>query len=90
MFKLFDDIKVAYKESKKETVIVIGTEHKCIGLVVDQITAIENLSEFDNDLIKEVLTSTDILSGTAKRKDGSIVLILNDDYLLNKYHSNQN
>lgn len=87
MFKLFDDIKTAFKESRKETTVVIGTENKCLGLAVDQITAIENLSEFDEELLKEALTSTDIISGTAKRKDDSVVLILNDEYILGKYHS---
>lgn len=86
MLGLFDDLKDAYKNSRKEIVVVIGEdESKCIGLSVDQITAIEHLSEFDENLVKDSMTETEYLSGIAKRKDGSVVIILNDEYLLRKY-----
>lgn len=86
MLGLFDDLKEAYHHSRKEIVIVIGeNEEKCIGLSVDQITAIEHLSEFDENLVKDSMTGTEYLSGIAKRKDGSVVIILNDEYLLSKY-----
>lgn len=86
MFHLFDDIKDAYKESLKETVLVLGNENEPIGITVDKITAIENLFEIDEDFIKESLTSTEYLAGIAKNKNGSIVLLLNDEYILNKYY----
>lgn len=86
MLGLFGDLKDAYKNSRKEIVVVIGEdESKCIGLSVDQITAIEHLSEFDENLVKDSMTETEYLSGIAKRKDGSVVIILNDEYLLSKY-----
>lgn len=87
MLHLFDDIKDAYAESKRETIVVFGVnENKCVGLSVDQITAIEHLFEIDENFIHDSVTNTDYLSGIAKRKDGSVVLILNDDYILKKYH----
>lgn len=87
MFHLFDDIKDAFAESKRETVVVFGVnENKCIGLSVDQITAIEHLFEIDENFIQDSVTNTDYLSGIAKRKDDSVVLIINDDYILKKYH----
>lgn len=86
MLCLFDDLKDAYKNSRKEIVVVIGEdESKCIGLSVDQITAIEHLSEFDENLVKDSMTGTEYLSGIAKRKDGSVVIILNEEYLMSKY-----
>lgn len=86
MLGLFGDLKEAYKDSRKEIVVVIGEdESKCIGLSVDQITAIEHLTDFDGNLVKDSMTTTEYLSGIARRKDGSVVIILNDEYLLGKY-----
>lgn len=86
MLHLFEEIKEAYKDGRKETVVVLGDENKCIGISVDQITSIENLSEFDEDFIKDSVSSTEYLAGVAKRKDGQIVLLLNDECILGKYH----
>lgn len=87
MLGLFDDLKEAYNNSRKEIVVVIGeNESKCIGLSVDQITAIEHLSDFDENLVKDSMTGTEYLSGIAKRKDGSVVILLNDEFLLAKFH----
>ena len=83
---LFEELKEAYKEGRRETVVVLGDENKSMGISVDQIASIENLFEFDEDFIKESLSNTDYLSGVAKRKDNSIVLLLNDEYVLCKYH----
>lgn len=86
MMGLFEDIKEAYHNSRKEIVVVLGeNEEKCIGLSVDQITAIEHLSEFDENLVKDSMTGTEYLAGIAKRKDSSVVLLLNEEYLLAKY-----
>ena len=86
MLNLFKDIETAYEDSRKEIVVVIGEEDSCIGLSVDRIEAIEPLTEFDEELIKESITSTEYLSGYAKRKDGSVAFILNDKYILSKFH----
>lgn len=86
MVHLFDELKEAYKEGRRETVVVLGDENKSMGLSVDQIASIEHLFDFDEDFIKEAMTNTDYLSGVAKKKDGSIVLLLNDEYILSKYH----
>lgn len=87
MLHLFGDIKEAYKESKKEIVVVIGKdEHYCTGLSVDRIEAIEYLFEIDENLIEESITNTEYLLGVGKRKDGSVVFLLNDEYILNEVH----
>lgn len=88
MLGLFDDLKDSYLNSRKEIVVVIGEdESNCVGLSVDQITAIEHLSEYDEDLVKDSMTETQYVSGIAKRKDGSVVILLNDEYILDKFHS---
>lgn len=86
MLHLFDEIKEAYAESLKEIVVVTGeNESKCVGLSVDLITSIEHLTDFDENLVKDSMTGTEYLSGIARRKDGSVVILLNDEYILNKY-----
>lgn len=86
MIHLFEELKKAYSYSRKEIVMVIGTDEKnCIGLSVDQIVAIEHLFEIDEKLIKDQITETEYLEGLGKRKDGSVVFLLNDDYILKKF-----
>lgn len=87
MLHLFGDLKEAYRDSRKEIVVIIGkNEEYCIGLSIDQITAIEHLYEIDEDLIKESITNTEYLAGYGKRKDGSVAFLLNDEYIINKFH----
>lgn len=82
MLHLFDEIKIAFKESKREIVVVLGEDEKhCISIAVDDIVAIEHLTEIDEDLIRSTMTDTEYLVGIGKRKDGSSVILLNDDYL---------
>lgn len=86
MLYLFDEIKEAYKDTSKEIVVIIGDEGKCIGLSIDQVTAIEPLFEIDEEFIKDSVTDTKYLSGVAKRKSGEVVFLINDDYILENYH----
>lgn len=86
MLHLFEEIKEAFKESRKEIVLVLGEdENNCVGISVDRIIAIEHLFEIDEELIKESITDTEYLSGVGKRKDGSVVFLLNDEYIFNKF-----
>lgn len=87
MLHLFDELKGAYKESRKEIVVVIGRdEQHCIGLSVDKIEAIEHLFEIDESTVKESITNTEYLTGVGKRKDGSVVFLLNDEYIFSEFH----
>ena len=90
MMHLFDDLKAAFRESKREIVIVIGDGKDNISVAVDEIVAIEHLTEIDQDLIKNTMTDTEYISGIGKRKNGASVLLLNDDYLLERYIVNKN
>lgn len=85
MMHLFDDIKESFKESKREIVIVLGDGKNNISIAVDEVIAIEFLTEIDQELIKDTMTNTDYVGGIGKRKDGSSVILLNDDYLLDKF-----
>lgn len=81
MLDLFEDIKASYIESKREIVVVLGDENHSISIAVDDIVAIEHLSEFDEDLIKNTMTNSEYLAGIGKRRSGSSVILLNDEYL---------
>ncbi len=85
MLQLFSDLKVAYAESKKEIMVVIGNDNNLLAFSVDQVVSIEKLYDFDEYLIEDSVTDTKYLSGLAKRKNGTVVFILNDDYLLSQY-----
>lgn len=90
MIHLFDELKQAYKESNREIVVVIDDDKNTISIAVDNILAIEYLSETDEKLIKESITDIEYLSGLAKRKDGSLVILLNDDFLLKTFSTRKN
>lgn len=85
MIHLFDDIKEAFRESKREIIVVLGDNTRSISLAVDEITAIEHLKEIDEELIKETMTNTEFMMGTGKRKDDSPVFLLNDDLLIKTF-----
>ena len=89
MVGLFAETKVAYANSRREILVVLGeNEQRALSVAVDEIVAIEHLSEIDYDLIKETVTNTEYLTGIGKRKDGSAVFLLNDEYLLKTYLKN--
>lgn len=85
MMGLFDELKQAYKYSNREIVVVIGNDKNTISIAVDNILAIEYLNETDEKLIKDSMTDIEYISGLAKRKDGSIVILINDDFLLKTF-----
>lgn len=86
MLSLFDDLKIAYNDSNKEIAVVLGDNSKCVALSVDYIVAIENLTDIDENLISDSITNIQYLSGIAKRKDGSVAFLLNDEYILKQFH----
>lgn len=86
MVGLFESVKEAYANSRREILVVLGdTEQESISVSVDEIVAIEHIFEVDKDLINETVANTDYITGVAKRKNGSVVYILNNDYLFNTY-----
>ena len=86
MVVLFGSIKEAYASSRREILVVLGeNEQNAISVSVDEIVAIEHLFEIDYELIKNSITDTEYVTGVAKRKDGSAVFILNEEFLLNTY-----
>lgn len=85
MMFLFEEIKLAYIDSKREIVTVLGNESKYICMAVDEVLSIEYLTDFEEDLIKESITDSEYLMGIAKRKNGTALVLLNDDYLLSQF-----
>lgn len=86
MVNLFAETKVAYANSRREILVVLGeNEQNALSVAVDEIVAIEHLFEIDNNLIKDTITDTEYLTGLGKRKDDSAVFLLNDEYLLKTY-----
>lgn len=86
MVGLFASVKEAYANSKREILVVLGeNEQNAISISVDEIVAIEHIFEIDKDLINDTIANTDYITGVAKRKNGSIVYILNEEYLLSTY-----
>lgn len=86
MVSLFASVKVAYAESKKEILVVLGeTEQNAISLSVDEVVAIEHIFEVDEELINDTVANTNYITGVAKRKNGNVVYILNQEHLLKTY-----
>jgi len=86
MIGLFESIKEAYAKSRREILVVLGeTEQNAISVSVDEIVAIEHIFEVDEDLINNAGANTDYITGVAKRKNGSVIYILNDKFLLKTY-----
>lgn len=86
MVGLFASIKDAYANSRREILVVLGhTEQDAISISVDEIVAIEHIFEVDEDIINETVANTDCITGVAKRKNGSVVYILNNEYFLKTY-----
>lgn len=85
MVVLFDEIKSAFQDAKREIVTVLGNDSKYICMAVDEVLSIEHLNDFEEDLIKESITDSEYLMGIAKRKSGSALVLLNDDFIMSKF-----
>lgn len=85
MVKLFASVKESFAESKREISIVLGDGKNNLCISVDEVVAIEYLTEIDQDLIKDTITNTEYLIGIGKRKNGSTVLLLNDEYIMSTF-----
>lgn len=85
MMHLFEDLKIAFKESKREMILVLGDGEHNIAISVDEIVAIEHLKEIDQDLMDETLTKTEYILGVGKRKTDYVVLLLNGNHILKTF-----
>lgn len=85
MIPLFDDLKESFRESKREISMILGDGKNNICISVDEIVAIEYLTEIDQDLLKSTITETEFLIGIGKRKNGLTALLLNDEYIMNTF-----
>lgn len=85
LIQLFEELKFAYKECLRETIVVISKGTKAIGLAVDEVKSIEYLTEIDTEMLQNSMTNSALLLGIGKRKDNSTATLINDMYLLDKY-----
>jgi len=89
MMHLFDELKESYRESKREISLILGDGKNNLCISVDEIVAIEYLTEIDQELIKSTITETEFLIGIGKRKNGLTALLLNDEYIMNTFLGQQ-
>lgn len=85
MMHLFDDIKEAFKESKREISIILGDGQNNICVSADEIVSIEHLTPADEDWIGGSMINSEYVEGIFKRKDGSPVFLMNDRQLIKTY-----
>lgn len=85
MMHLFEEIKMAFKESKREMILVLGDGEHNVAIAVDEIVAIEHLKEIDQDLINDTITKTEYILGVGKRKTDYVVLLLNGNHILKTF-----
>lgn len=85
MMGLFDDIKTAYKEVRREILVTFGKGRNCVGIAVDEIVSTERLCEFDEKTLACTCGGSKVLYGLGKRKSGEPVFLLNDEYFLETF-----
>lgn len=85
MIHLFDELKRAFAESKKEIAAVIGDSKNKIALAVDEIVAVEELEDIDESALASININSCYVPMVAKRKTGQVVFILDHDYFLQEY-----
>ena len=81
MIRLFDSIVKAFKESKRDIVIVLENAKNPTGIIVDKVISIEHLKEEDQESFD--VGKTEYFKGIGKRKNDSPVILLDDFYILN-------
>lgn len=85
IISLFNELKNSFAESKKEIVIVFEGNNNFISMAVDEIIAIEELGEFETEVLANTSMSSSYISGIAKRKNGDPVFVINHEEFLNQY-----
>lgn len=86
LISIFSSVKETYSNSKKEIMLVLGkTEQEAISLAVDEVVAIEHIFEVDEALLSETTTNTDYIKAVAKRKNNTVIFVLNSEAILGNY-----
>lgn len=86
MMHLFDDIKEAFKESKREISIILGEDDHNICISADEIVSIEHLIFAEEKWIENSMISTKYIAGILKRNDSTPVFLLNDKLLVEDFN----
>ena len=82
MLALFDEFDEAYSASRKEIVIVISDGNSMVGVIVDEILALESLQEANtNGLSNGYSQSADTLMVGIREQSGDVVAIFDAERL---------
>lgn len=79
MIRLFDKAKKTFRHNSNEVALVIERQRNLVALAVDKIESVEHLKEQSMSEAPETFGGdheTELVKYTARRKDGSVVLIL--------------
>lgn len=85
MISLFEELKKAFMESKKELAAVIGNSKNTIALAVDEIVSVEELFDVNDSTLESINIDSGYITSVAKRKSGQVVFILNHEVFLQEY-----
>lgn len=79
MSKTYVNADNGNNEDKKEMVIVLEKENAFVGLIVDEVVSVENITAFEeSDEIKK-MTKDGFVKGVAKSSKGEDVLLIIDE-----------
>lgn len=89
LIRLFDKAKKIFRQNSNEVAVVIEHQRNLVALAVDKIESVEHLNEQSLDEPPETFggdRETELVRYTARRKDGSVVLVLDLEKLFRSRH----
>jgi chemotaxis signal transduction protein len=78
LINLFSGMVDAYRESRREIGLVLENKEMTVGVITDEVVAVEKLKKEDFYVADTLDADQNIYIG--KRKDNSLVMILDDDF----------
>ncbi len=85
MMHLFEDIKEAFKESKREISVILGEGQNNVCISADEIVSIEHLIPADEDWVGKSIIESKYVEGIFKRDDGTPVFLINDRLFIKSF-----
>lgn len=81
--KILDEVADVYKESYRQMVLVLSNEMSTIGLVVDEVTAVETLIDVGGEEAVRKFNNTEYIDGVKKsERMEELIIGLDDEKLL--------
>lgn len=79
MSKTYVNADNGNNEDKKEMVIVLEKENAFVGLIVDEVVSVENITAFEESDEVKKMTKDGFVKGVAKSSKGEDVLLIIDE-----------